>query len=46
MLLLAAAETIQGAFGVSDLIFLYRQPMAVLRITLATILVNLASERC
>ena len=43
MLLLAAAETIQGAFGVSDLIFLYRQPMAALRITLATILVNLAA---
>ena len=43
MLLLAAAETIQGAFGVSDLIFLYRRPMAVLRITLATILVNLAA---
>ena len=42
MLLLAVAETIQGAFGVSDLIFLYRQPTTVLRITLATILVNLA----
>ena len=43
MLLLAVAETIQGAFGVSDLIFLYRQPAAALRITLATILVNLAA---
>ena len=43
MLLLAAAETIQGAFGVSDLIFLYRQPTVALRITLATILVNLAA---
>ena len=42
MLLLAVAETIQGAFGVCDLIFLYRRPTTVLRITLATILVNLA----
>ena len=43
LLLLAAAETIQGAFGVSDLIFLYRQPRVALRITMVTILVNLAA---
>ncbi len=43
LLLLAAAETIQGAFGVSDLIFLYRQPAVVLRITMVTTIVNLAA---
>jgi hypothetical protein len=41
LLLLAAAETIQGAFGVSDLIILYHRPLAQLRITLANIVVNL-----
>ena len=41
LLLLAAAETIQGAFGVSDLILLYRRPMAQLGITSANILFNL-----
>ena len=40
LLLLAAAETIQGAFGVSDLILLYRRPMAQLSITSANILFN------
>ena len=30
LLLLAAAEMIQGAFGVSDLIILYRRPRAPL----------------
>ena len=44
MVLLAAAETIQGAFEVTDLILLYRRPMSVLRITLATILVNLGGR--
>ncbi|HYD36219.1 MAG TPA: lipopolysaccharide biosynthesis protein, partial [Allosphingosinicella sp.] len=41
LLLLAAAEAILGAFGVSELIFLYRQPAVALRITLVTIAVNL-----
>jgi O-antigen/teichoic acid export membrane protein len=39
LVLLAAAEAILGAFGVSELIFLYRQPAIALRITLASILV-------
>jgi O-antigen/teichoic acid export membrane protein len=43
LLFVAAAETIQGAFGVSDLILLYREPRAALRITMVTILVNLAA---
>jgi len=43
LLALALAETIQGAFGIGDLIFLYRQPWVVLRITAATTLVNLAA---
>lgn len=43
LLLLAAAEAIQGAFGVSDLIILYRQPRAALKITGANILFNLAA---
>ncbi|HEV2748017.1 MAG TPA: oligosaccharide flippase family protein [Allosphingosinicella sp.] len=41
LVFLAAAETILGAFGISELIFLYREPAVALRITLATILVNL-----
>jgi O-antigen/teichoic acid export membrane protein len=43
LLALALAETIQGAFGIGDLIFLYRQPWVVLRITAATTIVNLAA---
>jgi len=43
LLALALAETIQGAFGIGDLIFLYRQPWVVLRITAATTVVNLAA---
>jgi O-antigen/teichoic acid export membrane protein len=43
LLFVAAAETIQGAFGVSDLILLYRQPRAALRITMVTIFVNLGA---
>ena len=43
LLALALAETIQGAFGIGDLIFLYRQPWVALRITAATTLVNLAA---
>ncbi|HEV7660237.1 MAG TPA: lipopolysaccharide biosynthesis protein [Allosphingosinicella sp.] len=41
LLLLAAAEMIQGAFGVSDLIILYRRPLAQLGITATNIAVNL-----
>jgi O-antigen/teichoic acid export membrane protein len=41
LLVLAAAEAIQGAFGVSDLIILYRRPLASLRITGANIVFNL-----
>lgn len=43
LLLLAAAEMIQGAFGVSDLILLYRRPLAQLSVTTASIAVNLAA---
>ena len=43
LLLLAAAETIQGAFGVSDLIILYRRPLAQLAITSANIAINLVA---
>lgn len=43
LLLLAAAEAIQGAFGVSDLIILYRHPLSSLKITGANILFNLLS---
>ncbi|MEA3031587.1 MAG: hypothetical protein QOG13_2912 [Sphingomonadales bacterium] len=41
LLLLAAAEMVQGAFGVSDLIILYRRPLAQLGITATNIAVNL-----
>lgn len=40
MLMLAAAESIQGAFGVSDLIFLYRKPTALLWVTATWIAAN------
>ncbi|HEY5712594.1 MAG TPA: lipopolysaccharide biosynthesis protein [Allosphingosinicella sp.] len=43
LLLLAAAESIQGAYGVSDLIFLYRRPQIILAVTGAGALVNLAA---
>jgi O-antigen/teichoic acid export membrane protein len=43
LLMLCAAESIQGAYGVSDLIFLYRRPQIVLAITGTGILVNLAA---
>ena len=43
MLMLAAAESIQGAFGVSDLIFLYRRPAALLWVTATWIAVNFAA---
>jgi O-antigen/teichoic acid export membrane protein len=43
LLFVAAAETIQGAFGISDLILLYREPRAALRINMVTILVNLGA---
>jgi O-antigen/teichoic acid export membrane protein len=41
LVLLGSAEAIQGAFGVSDLIILYRRPLASLRITGANIVFNL-----
>lgn len=41
LLLLAGADMIQGAFGVSDLIILYRRPLAQLGVTAANIGVNL-----
>jgi O-antigen/teichoic acid export membrane protein len=40
MVMLAAAETIQGAFGVSDLILLYRRPSLALSVTGAAAAVN------
>jgi O-antigen/teichoic acid export membrane protein len=40
MIMLAAAETIQGAFGVSDLILLYRRPALVLAVTCTSAAVN------
>jgi O-antigen/teichoic acid export membrane protein len=40
MVMLAAAETIQGAFGVSDLILLYRRPSLVLAVTCASAAMN------
>lgn len=43
LLLLAAAEGIQGAFGVSDLILLYRRPAFILWITAIGAAVNLAA---
>ena len=45
MLMLGAAESIQGAYGVSDLIFLYRRPQLILWITAAGAAVNLAAAR-
>lgn len=41
MVILAAAETILGAFGVGDLILLYRRPSATLWITGLSLAVNL-----
>jgi O-antigen/teichoic acid export membrane protein len=41
MLLLAAAETVQGAFGVSDLILLFRRAQRVLLVTLTSVAVTL-----
>jgi len=43
MLLLASAESIQGAFGVSDLIFFYRRPQMVILITLVSATVNVVA---
>jgi O-antigen/teichoic acid export membrane protein len=43
LLLLAAAEAIQGAFGVSDLILLYRRPAFILSITAIGAAVNIAA---
>ena len=43
MLLLASAESIQGAFGVSDLIFFYRRPQMVILITLVSASVNVVA---
>lgn len=41
LIILAAAETIHGAFGVSDLILLYRRPALSLAVTSVCIVVNL-----
>ena len=43
MLLLAAAESIQGAFGVSDLILLYRRPVYILWLTAIGAVVNVVA---
>ena len=43
MLLLAAAEAIQGAWGVSDLILLYRRPAFILWLTAIGAAVNVAA---
>jgi O-antigen/teichoic acid export membrane protein len=43
MLMLAAAEAIQGAWGVSDLILLYRRPVFILWITAIGAAVNVAA---
>jgi O-antigen/teichoic acid export membrane protein len=43
MICLAAAESIQGAFGLGELIFVYRGPTLGLRITVATIIVGIVS---
>jgi O-antigen/teichoic acid export membrane protein len=43
MLMLGAAESIQGAYGVSDLIFLYRRPQLILWLTAAGASVNFAA---
>jgi O-antigen/teichoic acid export membrane protein len=40
LLLLATAEMIQGAFGVSDLIILYNKPLGQIRITASNIAIN------
>jgi hypothetical protein len=42
MVMLAAAEAIQGAFGVSDLILLYRRPTLALAVTCTSAAVNFA----
>jgi O-antigen/teichoic acid export membrane protein len=42
LVMLAAAESVQGAFGVGDLIFVYREPWLGLRITLASVVIGLA----
>jgi len=43
MLLLAAAESIQGAYGVSDLILLYRRPAYIIWLTAIGAAVNVAA---
>jgi O-antigen/teichoic acid export membrane protein len=43
LLLLGAAEMIQGAFGVSDLILLYRRPAAQNLVTLTNIATNIVA---
>lgn len=40
LLLLATAEMVQGAFGVSDLIILYNKPLGQIRITASNIAIN------
>ncbi|MGZ3258095.1 MAG: lipopolysaccharide biosynthesis protein [Croceibacterium sp.] len=41
MLVLCLSESIQGAFGVGDLLLLYRKPFETVRITLLSIAINL-----
>src|SRR3569623_1145307 len=43
LVLLTAAETIQGAFGVSDLILLYRRSALELGVTMVSVIENLAA---
>jgi O-antigen/teichoic acid export membrane protein len=43
MLLLGAAETVQGAFGVSDLILLFRRAQRVILVTLTSVTITLVS---
>jgi O-antigen/teichoic acid export membrane protein len=43
MLLLAAAESIQGAYGVSDLILLYRRPSFIIWLTAVGAVANIAA---
>jgi O-antigen/teichoic acid export membrane protein len=43
LVILAAAETMQGAFGVGEIILLYRRPVLTLWITAASAAVNLAA---
>ncbi len=43
LVVLAIAEVMQGALGVPDLIFLYRRPMMMIRVTAVSIVVTLGT---